>query len=82
MQNTFDTGRPAVDAAAICFGLDRATDEASLKLFLERFSAPELLGPFLPRLSDSEILALADFLTGLLRKHLTGEEYHRLFLKD
>jgi hypothetical protein len=82
MQNTHDNGIPAADASTICFGLDRATDEYSMKMFLARFTAPALLEQLLPRLSDSEILAMADFLTALLRQHLSEKEYHQLFLKD
>jgi hypothetical protein len=34
------------------------------------------------RLSDSEIEELVDHLTGLMKRHLDEEEYHRCFLKD
>ncbi|MEJ2032598.1 MAG: hypothetical protein P8Y63_06080 [Deltaproteobacteria bacterium] len=69
-------------ASAICFGLDRPTDERSLQLFLQNFAEPAVLEVLIPRLNDSEIEAAIDFLTGLLRRHLSKEEYHRLFLKD
>jgi hypothetical protein len=69
-------------ASVICFGLDRATDEYSLKIFLGKFADPLLLEQLLPRLSDAEIISTVDFLTGLLRRHLSGEEYHQLFLKE
>lgn len=65
---------------AISFGFDRQTDEHSLALFLAAFNDPKLLKILLPRLSDAEITATADFLSGLLKSHLTGDEYHRLFL--
>jgi hypothetical protein len=34
------------------------------------------------RLSDSEIEELVDHLTGLMKKHMSEEEYHHHFLKD
>lgn len=73
---------PLRKANEIAFGLDRATDELSLALFLERFARPELLAALVPRLGDQEIVALLDHLGGLMKKHLREPEYHRLFLKD
>lgn len=66
---------------AICFGLNRPTDERSLRLFLKMFSDDALLGALLPRLTDGEIAGLVQELTGILRRHLSEDEYHRLFLK-
>lgn len=73
---------PMHRASEMAFGLDRATDERSLVLFLERFARPELLTALVPRLGDREILALLDHLGDLMKKHLREPEYHRLFLKD
>jgi hypothetical protein len=64
----------------ICFGFDRTTDEQSLVAFMAAFSDRPLLHTLVSRLADEEILALVDFLTGLMKKHLTEKEYHRLFL--
>jgi hypothetical protein len=64
----------------ICFGLDRPLDERSLIAFMEILSTPDLLHVLVPRLEDEEILAVVDFFTGLMKKHLSHEEYHRLFL--
>jgi len=64
----------------ICFGLDRPLDEQSLVAFMETLSAPGLLHALVPRLEDEEIIAVVDFFTGLMKKHLSHEEYHRLFL--
>lgn len=69
-------------AREMAFGLDRATDERSLILFLERFARPELLERLLPRLSDQELELLLDQLSVLMKKHLSDPEYHRLFLRD
>ncbi|MDA8163761.1 MAG: hypothetical protein M0017_01825 [Desulfobacteraceae bacterium] len=41
-----------------------------------------MLTALIPRLSDSEVEAAVELLTGLLRRHLSKEEYHQLFLKD
>jgi hypothetical protein len=34
------------------------------------------------RFSDEEIRQLHDWITGLLREHLSHEEYHRFFLAE
>jgi len=70
------------DASAICFGLDRLTDEQSLVLFLELFSRDQLLDILIPRLEDAEIEQTVNMLTGLMRNHLKENEYHKLFLDD
>jgi hypothetical protein len=82
MEDEAGIGPASAGASEICFGLDRPTDERSLCIFLKSFAAQELLEQLVPRLTDSEIQATADFLTGLLHRHLNGKEYHRLFLKD
>jgi hypothetical protein len=69
-------------AAAICFGLDRPTDEHSLEIFLQKVAEPAVLAALIPRLSDSELATIFDLLAGLLRRHLSKDEYHRLFLMD
>lgn len=66
----------------ICFGLNRETDERSLAAFIQKFAEPIFLQTIISRLEDAEITAILDFLSGLMHKHLSEEEYHRLFLKD
>ena len=66
----------------IVFGFDRTTDEHSLCLFLERFSDEKLMKILLPRLRDKDITDMVDFLTGIMRKHLSEKEYHHLFLGE
>ncbi len=66
----------------ICFGLDRATDEQSLKLFLQIFSKKQLLEILVPRLDDEEIEQTVQLLTTLMHNHLKEREYHELFLGD
>lgn len=64
------------------FGFDRATDESSLGLLLRRMADPEMTDHLIPRLEDTEINAILDLFTGLMKKHLRKEEYHRFFLKE
>jgi hypothetical protein len=66
----------------VAFGLSREVDEASLAVYLQKVSDDTLMKVLLERLSDEEIQQTADMLAGLLRRHLTEEEYHRLFLRD
>jgi len=70
------------DAYTIAFGFDRASDEHSFELFLQHFVDKKLLGTLLPRMLDEDISATVDFLTGIMRKHLTEKEYHTLFLAE
>ena len=70
---------PATD---ICFGLNRQLDEQSLAIFLQRATSDALLEVLIPRLEDAEVTAVVDFLTRLLGRHLSEQEYHRLFLGD
>jgi hypothetical protein len=64
------------------YGLDRETDQATLQVYLQKFSDDVFLKHMLPRLHQEEMDQLFDLLSGLLRKHLEEEEYHELFLKD
>ena len=64
------------------FGLNRATDEQSLVAFLRLFSADRLTQELVPRMSEEEIHQLVDLLTHIMRNHLSGDEYHRLFLGE
>lgn len=74
--------KESTDAYAIVFGFDRASDEHSFKLFLQQFVDKKLMGTLLPRMQDEDISATVDFLTGIMRKHLTEKEYHSLFLAE
>ena len=70
------------DPTAICFGLNRETDERSLAAFLLLFTEAPMLETLIPRLSDDEISEVVDFLTRLMKRHLLENEYHSLFLKE
>ena len=64
------------------FGLDRETDEATVRVYLQKFSDDALMKVMLTRLGDEELAQAFDYISGLLRKHLNEEEYHNLFLKE
>jgi len=63
-------------------GLDRETDLATLQVYLQKFSDDELMEKILPRLSPEEIDQFFDLIAASLRRHLSEEEYHQLFLRD
>ncbi|MDR2725877.1 MAG: cytoplasmic protein [Candidatus Adiutrix sp.] len=62
-------------------GLDRETDQATLQVYLQKFSDDELMALLLPRLNAEELDEFLDLIGRTLRRHLSGEEYHRLFLR-
>jgi len=64
------------------FGFSREVDEKSLMFYLQKISEDDLVTVLVPRLNDVEITDLFERLTQLMRKYLTDDEYHHLFLKD
>ena len=64
------------------FGLNRETDENTVQYYLQKFSDDQVLQKIIKRLSDEELGEIFDTISGLVRKHLTESEYHRLFLKE
>lgn len=64
------------------FGLNRETNENTVIYYLQKFSDDGLMSLLRSRMSDEELKALFDQLSGLLRKHLSEDEYHRYFLKE
>jgi len=66
----------------VAFGLNRETDENTVICYLQKFSDDELMAILRKRMSDEDLTALFDLISGLLRKHLDEKEYHRLFLKE
>ncbi|OQY06454.1 MAG: cytoplasmic protein [Desulfobacteraceae bacterium 4572_123] len=64
------------------FGLDRKSDEETILYYLQKFSDDALMRELIPRLSDLELEEIFSLVTGLMKKHLSEPEYHRLFLKD
>lgn len=64
------------------FGLDRETDEATLTVYLQKFSDDELLEALGPKLTDQQMNELFNLLSRLLQEHFNDEEYHKFFLKE
>lgn len=64
------------------FGLNRETDENTIVYYLQKFSDDHLMQVLKHRLDDDELAALFNIISDLLRKHLSEDEYHRLFLKE
>jgi len=64
------------------FGLDRETDEKTLTWYLQKFSDDEHMALIKERMSEEDLKTLFDLLGRLLKKYLSEEEYHRVFLKD
>ena len=66
----------------ICFGLSDELDRQSFSCFLQLAGKPEFADVLAGRLSSQEIDSYVNLLMGLLRRHLSEDEYHRLFLGD
>jgi TorA maturation chaperone TorD len=64
------------------FGFNREVDEKTLTYYLQKFSDDRFMALIRGRMSQEDMEALFDFLTRLMKQHLTEEEYHRYFLKD
>jgi hypothetical protein len=64
------------------YGFSREVDEYTLTYYLQKFSDDENIAVIRSKMSDEDMDTLFNLLGGLLRKYLTDEEYHRLFLKD
>jgi len=64
------------------FGADRRTDENTIVYYLQKFSDDRLMQILIKRLSGDELSEIFALITRSLKKHLTSEEYHRLFLKE
>ncbi len=66
----------------IGFGLDRKTDEKTVKYCLQKFSDDRFFDTLAQRLSSCELEDIFNFITDMLKKHLTEEEYHNLYMKE
>jgi hypothetical protein len=64
------------------FGLDRATDEASLMVYLQQLADDRALDVLVKRLTDDEINELFELISRLLKNHFNSDEYHELFLRE
>ncbi|MBN1102298.1 MAG: cytoplasmic protein [Deltaproteobacteria bacterium] len=66
----------------LAFGLERKVDEATLTWYLQKFSDDDHMGLIRERMSDFDMAAFFDLLGGFLKRYLSEEEYHEVFLKD
>jgi hypothetical protein len=64
------------------YGYSREVDEFTLRYYLQKFSDDEHASLILGRMSDSDMEALLDFLSSLMKKYLSEDEYHKYFLKE
>ncbi|MFH1153478.1 MAG: cytoplasmic protein [Pseudomonadota bacterium] len=64
------------------FGMNRKTDEETIMFYLQKFSEDRFMAALVPRLTDKELEFIYDTINDLLKKHITEDEYHGLFLKD
>lgn len=70
------------DPATICFGLGTDLDRSSCAAYLQLLGRPQMAETLAGRMSSQEIEQLVDLCSTLLRKHLSKQEYHDLFLRD
>ena len=71
-----------IDPHQMCFGLNLELDRSSLSCFLQLAGRPEFTETLASRLSSEEIQEIVHFFTGILKDHLSEDEYHRLFLLE
>lgn len=64
------------------FGMNRETDEETLMFYLQKFSEDSFMKAFIPRLEDPELEEIYLLINSLLKRHISEDEYHALFLKD
>jgi hypothetical protein len=64
------------------YGLDRQTDENTVRFYLQKFSDDRLMETVLKRATDDDLTELFEIIGKMLKKYLTEPEYHRLFLKE
>ena len=64
------------------FGLNRQTDENTVIYYLQKFSDDTLMATLVKRMTDEELREIFEWLSRILKKHLSEPEYHALFLKD
>ena len=64
------------------FGAGRETDENTLMVYFQMLSDDETLQALVGRMDDAELEEAFDYLSRLLKRHLSEDEYHGLFLKD
>lgn len=64
------------------FGMDRETDEETIMFYLQKFSEDTFMAHLLPLLDAEELDEIYTLIHRLLKRHLSEDQYHALFLKD
>ena len=64
------------------YGLDRQSNEDTVRVYLQKFSDDALMDTVLKRMTEDELAEVFELIGKLLKKYLNGPEYHRLFLKE
>ena len=64
------------------YGLDRQSDEDTVRFYLQKFSDDILMETILKRLSDDDLNELFNIISKMLKIYLSEPEYNSLFLKD
>lgn len=64
------------------YGLDRQSDEDTVRFYLQKFSDDILMETILKRMSDDDLNELFNVVSKMLKTYLSEPEYHSLFLKD
>ncbi|MDR3205463.1 MAG: cytoplasmic protein [Deltaproteobacteria bacterium] len=63
-------------------GFDRQIDLATLQVYLQKISSDDLMEVLLPRLTEEEVSEFFNLINSSLKRGLSSEEYHGLFLKS
>ncbi|HIQ37991.1 MAG TPA: hypothetical protein EYH36_08380 [Desulfocapsa sulfexigens] len=71
-----------IDPHQMCFGLNLELDRESITCFLQLLGRPELARTLANRLSSEEIQEIVHYFTGVLKKNMSEDEYHELFLLE
>jgi len=66
----------------MCFGLNTELDRESITIFLQLMGRPALAKTLADRLSSEDIQDVVHYFTGVLKLHLSEDEYHELFLLE
>ena len=64
------------------YGLDRQSNENTVQVYLQKFSDDHLMKTILKRMTDDDLTNLFEITSKMMKKYLTGPEYHQLFLKE
>lgn len=71
-----------IDPHQMCFGLNLELDRESITCFLQLMGQPALAETLASRLSSEEIQEIVHYFTGVLKKNMSENEYHELFLLE